>query len=61
MMLIKEFKNFVEPWDYAAISTELCDSEVNLLNKYKNIYFQDDDPLYTGRVVLVDWKNIFPN
>ena len=52
----KDFKNFIEPWESDAIRTDLFGNRERLLNKYKNICFQDDDPVYTGRVVNVEWK-----
>ena len=33
----QEFRNFIEPWENEAISTELLGNELRLLNKYKNI------------------------
>jgi hypothetical protein len=55
-MLAKSFKNFIEPWECEAIRTDLFGNRERLLNKYKNICFQDDEPVYTGRVVNVEWK-----
>ena len=52
----KEFKNFVEPWEYSAIKSDALGNRERLLNKYKNICFQDDNPVYIGRVVGVEWK-----
>jgi hypothetical protein len=52
----QEFNNFIEPWEHSAISTELVGNEIRLLNKYKNICIQDDDPVFTGRVVGIEWK-----
>jgi len=55
-MLAKSFKNFIEPWEYEATRTDLFGNRERLLNKYKNICFQEDEPVYTGRVVNVEWK-----
>ena len=52
----QEFRNFIEPRLNEAISTELLENEIRLLNKYKNICIQDDDPIYTGRVVGIEWR-----
>ena len=52
----QEFRNFIEPWENEAISTELLGNELRLLNKYKNICIEDDDPVYTGRVVGIEWR-----
>jgi hypothetical protein len=52
----QEFNNFIEPWEHSAISPELVGNEIRLLNKFKNICIQDDDPVFTGRVVGIEWK-----
>jgi hypothetical protein len=55
-MLAKSFENFIEPWEYEATRTNLFRNRERLLKKYKNICFQEDEPVYTGRVVNVEWK-----
>ena len=55
-MFAKQFKKVIEHWEYDTITTNLFGNRERLLNKYKNICFQDDDHLYTGRVVNVEWK-----
>ena len=59
-MVWKDFKNFIEPLEADAVSINLFRNRERLLqlglNKYKNICFQVDDPVYSRRVVYVEWN-----
>ena len=56
-LVVQDFKNFIEPWEYKAIVTNGFANERKLTNKYKGICLYDaDENNYYGRVVAVEWK-----
>ena len=53
-LVVQDFKNFIEPWEYEDIATN---GFGKLTYKYKGICLYDaDENNYYSRVVAVEWK-----
>ena len=52
--VIKEFNNFIEPWENVPPTEESFGNQRRLLRKYEHVCIFDEEEDFTGRVVNVE-------
>jgi len=53
---MRDFKNFIEPWEHSAIVNESLANEKQLEQKYKGVCFYDEEDNSVYRVIGVEWR-----
>ena len=53
---MRDFKNFIEPWEHSAIANESLVNEKQLEQKYKGVCFYDEEDNSVYRVIGVEWR-----